>query len=150
MECYHCKKEFNYAKGIPLVCNCGLTLCKQCILDHSILGTFKCPSCNRSNEINKLVSNRGMDIIINEVKSIKQAKAIKENRKGRIMNIKNLESQGIISEIPYQALKDCGYVCVEDKSISAVPETENRKNQTGRKFILLQKLNEKRLCVNIV
>ena len=149
MECSSCKREYDYDTVIPLTCNCGNTICKDCIIESSFKDSFKCMGCKQTMLITSLILNRGIDSIINEIKYSNKTRKESEKPKKKIIHIGELLSTEINSKVSYQALENSEVIYVNDKQILAGPVTENRKIQTTSNFILLQKVNEKKLFVKI-
>ena len=148
MNCSSCKIEFDTSVTIPLTCSCGNTLCKPCIMNLSSLNHYQCPSCKTKINVNSLWTNRGIDGVTSELKCLKQASStIHQNRKPRIYK-SPLHPVDISSSTDYQGLQTEA-VFIEDKEVFAGPSTSDQKVQTTSNFILMQKLSEKKLCVEV-
>ena len=147
MDCPKCQKEYDYLTTIPLACHCGLTLCKSCITQESQNEVFFCPDCKALTRVENLWLNRGLDTIIKEIKTLKQTP--KEPKKTKIYKSANLLITNINSETPYEKLENSDNVLVDEKEIQAQTEKETKKSQTGNNFVILEKINKKKLCFEI-
>lgn len=140
MECKKCRSEYNSTDSIPLTCQCGGTLCKNCVNSLSISNTFQCPTCKAQTSIDKLWPNRGIEEVSIELKVLQESLAI---NKPKIVKIYS----GSLP--PHTISSESTYIQIDDKQISAKIDCNDRNCQTTSNFILMQKISEKKLCVNI-
>ena len=147
MDCPICRKPYDYKQIVPLSCKCGRTFCKSCIKSQSSPSGFLCPSCKSLTKIDAMWINRGLDTIRDEIYSLRQRheKVIKPSLK---QNLGTLSTREISSTSSYTNLEN-NCVCAEDKCFYVGPDCEKKEAQTLASYILLEKLSERQLCVNI-
>lgn len=146
MDCPKCSREYNYQDVIPLAFNCGRTFCKDCINDQSSCGVFPCP-CSTKHKIQSLSINRNIDEIGSEIKRKRIEQTSSQVKKPKKIYITSplLQDDTLRQSENVQQ----NHVFIEDRCMNAKIETNIKSSQTTFNYILLENINQAKLCVDI-
>jgi hypothetical protein len=131
---------------IPLAFNCGQTFCKDCINEQSSCGVFPCP-CSTKHKIQSLSINRNIDEIGSEIKRKRIEQTNCQVKKPKKIYITSPLLQDDFLRQTENSQQN--HVYIEDRCMHARVETNIKSSQTAFNYILLENINQAKLCVDI-
>ena len=147
MECSSCFKKFSEEHVVPLTCQCGKTLCRDCIQTQVQDDKYCCSLCHRTTMMKDMYINRGVsDIvgIIQQIENEKTTKGINIKRKYILGQGKDANVGGMGEKA--ESGEDGGLV---DKEVEAIVKIKSDRVQTAKSYMVSEKFTNREFEMKI-